>query len=394
MKDNTNINLNLEKEDWSGKLWELDKKKNNLYSIIKTQGMGDHSSSHRYFNWIEDVENNRRVKPTAVSGNVLTITKEESARLIKDDILWSGENNTYLRVTTTPISGSTSVEVVQIVDEENESAPVSADVANKDFFKFSSAKSEGSKDGDSYIDNPEDYNNTMTTFEDFAEISKTKANEDWQVSGFSHREYEKTKKLLKHKQDINMQLYIGKHFDKGTRQMSKGINNFNGLQVQTGYAFKQDGSLDFTPAMFDNFIVNKVKKYSKAQSHFVSCNNHFLLYIHRLIEKNVSLMYNANGTEDKYGFSVRKLVHFLTTLTLSVDEDLNDLYPNHVAAYFFEINKVGMRHLQNLNTSVELAVQAKKDNCILDKIYTVGGGLQLVKSQNHTMLKLGITNPA
>ncbi len=389
MKNHSTANPNLEVEDWSGKLHEIDLEGSTLYSAIVSKGLGKKSTTHRNFNWIEDKENSRKFKPTALAtNNVLTVTDEEARTLIKDDMLWCSENGTYLRVIETPGAGATTVKVAQVNNNDTEKHPVSAEVVNKDFFKYSTAKEEGSKDGQSYVDNPEDFFNTLTTFEDFAETSLTKANESWQLTDFTQREYEKAKKLKKHKKDINYQLYIGQGYNKETRQMNKGITNFNGLQKQTGYAFNADNTLNFDATAYDLFMYNKVKKVSTAQKNTILCNNGFLLFINALVRQSTSLNFNAFGVQDSFGFNVKKLVHMLVDSDIIVDNSLNDLYPNRVTAFYLELNKMGIRHLQNLDTKITLGVQDNKDNVFLDKIYTIGGGLQLIHPACHTMLDL------
>lgn len=392
MKDNVTANPNLEIEDWSGKLHTVDLEGSSAFSIIVSKGLGNVPTAHRNFNWIEDSDISRQITPTVLaSGNVITVGELSAKTLIKDDMLWSAETNTYLTVTETPQANATTVKVAQVNNDNTQQNPVSGTVVNKSFFKYSTAKNEGSKDGDSFTENPQDFFNNLTIFEDFAETSTQKANEAWQLTSMSQREYEKLKKLKKHKKDMNYQIYIGQGYDKGTKQMNKGITNFNGIQKQSGYAFNADNTLNFDSTQYDLFIYNKVKKVSQCQNNVIVCNNGFLLYIGNLIKQSVNLNFNAFGSTDKFGFKVKQLVHMLgLDSEIIVDNSLNDLYPGRVTAFYLDITKIGLRHMKNFDTKIHLGVQALKDNAFLDKIYTIGGGVQLINSACHSMLDLSM----
>lgn len=385
--DNTQKNNDLEIEDWQGKLKDLDKENTVLRSAIEEKGLGNTPTKSRKFNWIEDIDTNHKIIPTAIASDTLTVSNV--ANIVKDDVFFNEETNKYFRVTQTPQAGSTSVKVVEIASENSETVPSGTTFLNKSFLKVYTSKPEGSNDHDGLIWNPENYSNVVSIFEDISRVADITAHEPWQMTDYSRREYEKVKNLIKHKTDQNTAIVIGKHFFDGVRMFSKGITNFPGLQVQTGNAFAADGkTLTFNIADFDLFIGNKVKKYSKSKRFFTACNNNYIIWVNALIRACSSLTFDPFGKKDEFGYTFKVLVHALAELELIVDESLNDLYPNHAVGINLVMNKIGLRHFDGFDTTVTPNVQPKGSHVYEDQIYTVGNGVQLVKPEHHSMLKL------
>jgi len=384
----------IEIEDWgNGKLAEFNKENTVLRSRIELVGLGNKPTNQREFNWLEDSASDTKITPTAVSGNILTVASVSN--IIKDDVFFNSETNKSFRVTETPSAGATQIKVQEISDNNTESNPVLVESAwagtNKKFLKVYTSKTEGSNDHTGINYNPDNFKNCVSIFEDIATTADVTAQEPWQLSEYNHREYQKVKQLAKHKTDQNNAIIIGKYFKDNTRMFSKGITNFPAVQIQGGDAFKADQrTINFDITDFDLFIANKAKKYSKAKEVDTYINNNFIIWLNALIRSCSSLSFDPFGAKDSFGFKVKKLVHSILELNLIIDESLNDLYPNHVMGINLEMKKIGLRHLEGFDTKITLDTQGKGSHNYEDQIYTVGNGVQLIKPECCSILKLNM----
>ncbi|HPM02439.1 MAG TPA: hypothetical protein PK816_09825 [Candidatus Cloacimonadota bacterium] len=391
--DGSTKNSDIEIEDWgNGKLAGLDKENTVLRSRIELVGLGNKPTDSRNFNWLQDSKSSIKITPTGASSGTLTVSSVSG--ILKDDVFYNTETDKTFIVTELPVPGTTSIKVKEIGSSGTYIEDPSTDWTglNKQFLKVYTSKAEGSNDHVGLNYNPENFKNCVSIFEDVATTADVTAHESWQLSEYSHREYQKVKQLIKHKEDMNRAIYIGKHFfdpENPTRMFSKGITNFNNVQVLTGDAFSADGkTLLFTIKDFDSFIATHAKKYSKAKEIDTYINNNFIVWLNELIRSCSTLSFDPFGAKDAFGFKVKKLIHSMLEMNLIIDETLNELYPNHVIALNQEMKKIGLRHFSGFDTKITLDVQGKGSHQYEDQIYTIGNGVQLYQPECTSMLKL------
>jgi len=393
--DGSTKNSAIEIEDWgNGKLAGLAKDETVLRSRIELVGLGNKPTDSRNFNWLEDSESSTKITPTAASSGELTVASVLG--VLKDDVFFNTETGKTFIVTAQPTPGTTSIKVKEIGDSGSyiDDPTTGWSGLNKEFLKVYTSKPEGSNDHSGLTYNPDNFKNSVSIFEDIARTSDVTAHEPWQLSEYSHREYQKVKQLIKQKSDMNRAIYIGKYFvdkDYPTRMFSKGITNFSDVQIMTGDAFSADGStLEFDISDFDMFIATKAKKHSKAKEIDTYVNNNFIVWLQALIRSCSTLSFDPFGAKDSFGFKVKKLVHSLLDMNLMVDETLNELYPNHVVALNLEMKKIGLRHFSGFDTKITLDTQGKGSHVYEDQIYTIGNGVQLIKPECASMFKLNL----
>jgi hypothetical protein len=404
MKTRANANLALDRQCWSGHLHELDERGSALYSVIMQKGAGKRATKHRKFHIIEDIEKSREIVPTAVSNQgtmTINFATHGDVPFIKDDMFFCLETENRFRVVETVPQGVTNgiIRIAHIARPTAagdqswntfESSNIPPEIVGNTLVKYATSKVEGSKDMDSFIDDPTDYTNTMTVFEDFVEVSTIRQQEEWEVDGYDHMSYENMKKLKKHKKDINNNLYVSKGMDMGTRQMSKGLMDF-GINRVDGIAYNANGTLNFDEDAFDDLIFDTVKKYCNADEMVVMTNRLGLQWLGRIVKHSTRMTMEAFGNEgDKFGFSTRKFRHQYGLFDFIEDDSLNLLFPRKAVFFFLDIKKIGMRYLRNLDTAINMNVDVKAHNSTVNQIYTVGGGLYLPIPRNHTMLELSM----
>lgn len=388
MQDRLSINQASIVEDYDGKLWKIDKDNTRAYSLICQEGLGDTACGNRIFNWFEDEESLTRFTISAQTNGELTVGNDVAKKLVKDDILFCANDNIYLRVIATPGDSATKVNVVQVTGN-SEGTP--SNINGKSFIKAYTSKSEIDKDDDSFNEFFNNYSNTVSIYEDFAETSDILNAENNHLDEYSIHELEETKKLIKQKGDINTGIYIGHGYYDGRRFFTKGITNFNNVLKQGGTAFESDGkTLIFG---YDDYIrfMMEATRYIKGGKIVSTCNRAFYLWVDAMVRATSQMKFDAFGKQNSWGVEVNELRTSISNQILHHDATLDDLYPNDPFCVNWNIKKVGIKHLQGLNTKLSKNVQEEKISPLLSKIRTVGGGLKLVNAPSHSILHLKMT---
>lgn len=385
---------------WNPKLADTYLKRNTFFSLVGNLGMGRHPTANQKFNWGEYTDSVTSFTTDSGGG---TGTLEDAGTgwksLIKDDVLYCPEVDTYAHVDTTPSTSSISANLIDVTS--GAATDIAANLTSADYaaglvyYKIGSMKEDGSFVTDSNLDSiafAKDIDNSYNycqTFEDWVKISKGAAANEWHFSGMTRYEHQRAVKMQKHINDIERTMWKGVQVVDGDsthgRYGTRGFFNFQSIQSETGTMAGFDWN-DFI-----SFTQLKVMAENEKEELNAFVNPYMLTQVAEWAEATAHITFDGNGKEDRFGIRVYELVSPHVVLKLRRNRALKDLYPSKAVMACIDLDRTGLRHHAgngfNYNTTMETRVEPKRANFYLDKIYSELG-FELHNAGNHSYLLL------
>lgn len=392
------------KEDWSEKLADLAIENAQFYAMTKKAKGGSQSTGNRKFNWPEYDEDDPKISFPAGGTNAdnkVSLDPGVDLHGITKDTILLDKNGVYYRVTDNPAlnAGGTAMDIPLIKIKTSDavdgfsSSEETATKATLDAGMGSGAslyalyvnKEEGNDDINPVQRIIDNTYNFVGTFEDYTKITKTREHEQTRI-GTSLRNFNIGKLGIKHANDIERAMWIGKGYNNNTnRQATKGFLNFSNIQTMS-VALSSVTYLDIV-----TYAETKTRKKSKKKEISGYCNPAFFTALVRILTAsgaNLYLQYDAFGSKNQFGLNVKRLVTPHVVYNLIECDALKEIFGQAPIMCNVDMDKVAVRHLEGCDTELQKGVQPKSSNNYLDKIYTIGGGLQLESAQCHSVLKL------
>lgn len=374
-----------------------------FYALSVKNSGGSIGTPNREFNWPAYDEDSPLIdlpSDATVATNKITLPKTANLfGLVKDSVICD-KNGEYYRVTANPaevgnnyeislahISNTTDEKGYSNTEEDASSTLLQNARGGKLHYLYINKES-GSKDQNIVHRILEDSQNVMSVFEDYAEVDRTRGAEKTRI-GMNLLDFNTGKQAMKHARDIERSIWKSKGFNAVNRQSTKGFLNWNMIQ-------RLEMTKDqLTLIKLIKFAEDQVMKKNRKPEIDGYCNSKFKTFIAEMALGNktgISIFYDSTVQKDEFGFSFNTLNLEHVTIRLRNNVALKEMYEDSGSGILccIDMDKVAIRHLEgnglDWNTQIEYNTQQKAHNVIQNKIYTIGGGLQLESPQCHSVL--------
>lgn len=390
----TNTNQDVLAFDWENQLADIFLHRNPFYGLAVNSGMGNHVADTIKFLWGEYDEDTPTVTvtDTVSSTSHIVVGASEYLFLVADDILVNMENSHYLIVTTTPTSTSvvcyqiksdgTGLELVDTDDEFN----------GETFLKIGNSKQIGSFETESvlnaisYFRTVTDQYNYVQMIEHWAKIAESEYNQKWHFTNTTKWQHMQDVMYQHHTDEIERTMWVGRFgvdtaIKTNGQYFTKGFFNFSGLGSQTG---------SLATAKFSDFVTfmrTKVTLKNEKETFSAFANPMMIQFITKMVEDTTYLTFDGKGVTDQFGIKVHTLVTPFGNLKIRRNRALKEIWGDTAMLSVVDLPRVGLRHLNNMNTITRKNVAPTRAHFYLAQTYSTVG-FQLMNPAMHSYWKL------
>lgn len=387
------INTNPQVLQWHNELADQFMERDPLYKLTSEIGLGRQVTKNVKFEWGEF---NKELVSFTVSDTVSATSHivadvagaSKYLEIVADDVLYDATNDVYLIVTTTPTANEI---VCKIVGATSHALITSDDAYNAGVFtRICNLKENGLLETEanlntlSYYAKVTNEYNYCQNIELWNKIDMQLAKQPWNFTNISRLEHNRAVMLQDMIDDIERMMWFGKRSVIATAPGSYGSRGFVNFGIQT-----QTGSLStFNYSNWLTFIRTKVMLENQQRHMTGFCNDYMLQFVQELVEDSAFLTLDAKGSQDSFGLEVFTLKSPTCNIDLRWCRALDEVYGTTSAVLCVtNMNKIGIRHLEDLDVTTKTMVQPTRAKFYLDNTYA-SLGTMLLNAGEHSMLTL------